>query len=154
MRIEGWHAKEIFSQIAEEALKAGNAVMDEVVILAKSRCPVGHITREGKWKTATVSFTPTTGRGKGKPVSFVAQQSSKRYPGQLRDTIRRVNKPSRPGNIRVYVGNRAVNYAHFVEYGTVKMKRRSFMRPAFQTVKNNVIQRIEAGIAKTQEVVK
>lgn len=152
MRIENWKAKEIFGEIAEAAIKAANEVMDDVVVASKRCCPVGNITREGKWKSATVAFTPSSGRGRGKPVSFEAQQSSTRYPGQLRDTIRRVNRRDRPGNIRVYAGSKAVNYAHFVERGTVKMRARPFMRPGFQQIKNTVISRIEKGIAKVPEV--
>lgn len=160
MRVENWRAKEIFSQIAEEAINAANEVMDDVAAVSRALCPVGEITREGKWKTAIVSFTPTTRNrrkipeSKRKLVLFQAQQWSGRYPGQLRDTIRRVNKPERPGNVRCYAGNKKVNYAHFIEYGTSKMKRQSFMRPAFQTVKNSVISRIEKGIKKLPEVVK
>lgn len=154
MRVTNWHAKEIFGQIVEEAITAANETMDDVVVAARRACPIGHITKEGKWKSATVAFTPLSGKGKGKPVSFVAQQSSTRYPGQLRDTIRRVNKPTRPGNIRVYAGNKAVNYAFFVEYGTVKMGPRPFMRPAFQAKKNEVISAIEDGISKVPDVVK
>lgn len=152
MRIENWHAKEIFSQIAEEALKAGNEVMDDVVVAAKARCPVGTMTREGNWKTATVSFTAKAGTKKAKAVSFQAQQFTGRTPGDLRNSIRRVNKPSRPGNIRCYAGNKAVNYATFVEYGTVKMRAKPFMRPGFQQIKNQVISRIEKGIGRVPEV--
>lgn len=153
-RVANWHAKEIFSQIAAEAIRAGNEVMDDVVAAAKAKCPVGTITREGKWKTATVSFTAKAGTKKAKAVSFQAQQFTGRTPGDLRNSIRRVNKRDRPGNIRCYAGSKKVNYAHFVEYGTVKMKRQSFMRPAFQQIKNNVISRIEKGIAKVPDVIK
>jgi HK97 gp10 family phage protein len=160
MRVENWKAKEIFSQIAEEALKAGNEFMDDVAAASKSRCPLGTVTREGKWKTATVAFTPTTRNGKfirpgkQKAVSFQAEQWSGRYPGQLRDTIRRVNKPSCPGNIRVYAGNKKVNYAFFVEYGTAKMQARPYMRTAFNGMRNQVIPWIEKRIAKVPEVIK
>ena len=154
MRVENWKAKEIFSQIAEEALKAANEVMDDVVVAVKVRCPVGTITRDGKFKKTTISFTAKAGTKKAKAVSFEAQSWSGRYPGQLRDTIRRVNKKDRPGNIRVYAGNKKTAYAHFLEYGTVKMKRQSFMRPAFQQMKNQVISRIEKGIGQVPEVVK
>jgi len=158
MRVENWRAKEIFSQIAEEAIKAANEVMDDVVVAARASCPVGEVTREGKWKTATVTFTPTTRNrrkipvGKREHVSFQAQQFTGRTPGDLRNSIRRVNKSSRPGNIRVYAGNKAINYAHFVEYGTSKMRAKPFMRPGFQQIKNQVISRIEKGIGKIQEV--
>ena len=160
MRVENWHAKEIFSQIASEALNAGNDFMDNVAAASRARCPIGTITREGKWKTAIVSFTPTTRNGKyirpgkRKAVSFLAEQWSGRYPGQLRDTIRRVNKPSRPGNIRVYAGNKKINYAFFVEYGTAKMPAHPYMRRAFNGMKNQVIPWIEKGIGKVPEVKK
>jgi HK97 gp10 family phage protein len=160
MRVENWHAKEIFSQIADEALKAGNEIMDDVVAASRAECPVGTITREGKWISATVAFTPVTRNGKNIPthkqkaVSFQAKQWTGRYPGQLRDTIRRVNKSSRPGNIRVYAGNAKVNYARFVEYGTRKTPMHSFMRTGFNGIRNSVIRRIEEGIAKVPEVKK
>ena len=76
-------------------------------------------------ETATVTFTPTTRNrrkipvGKQEQVSFQAKQFTGRT-WDLRNSIRRVNKFDRPGNVRVYAGNKAVNYAHFVEYGTVK----------------------------------
>ena len=145
MRVENWHAKEIFSQIAEEAINAANAFMDDHVVASKQACPVGTVNREGKWITATVAFTPMTRNGRAlslrrqKPVSFQAQQFTGRHPGSLRDSIRRVNKSSRPGNIRVYAGNKAVNYALFVEYGAKKMRARPFMRTVFHQMKNQLI---------------
>lgn len=161
MRIVGWKFPQICDQVRDQAIEAVNQISDDEVTIAKSLCvsPKG-ITREGKWKTATVSFTPTTRNRRKIPVekqeqvTFQAQQWSGRYPGQLRDTIRRVNKPERPGNVRVYAGNKMVNYAHFVEYGTVKWGGRRFMRPAFQQIKNTVKSRIEQGIAKCSDVIK
>jgi HK97 gp10 family phage protein len=160
MRIVGWRLPEICDEIKGKAIEAVNEVMDEHVQISKSLCPVGTITREGKFKTVTVTFTPTTKYGrrkiipleKRKQVSFEAQRWTGDYPGQLRDTIRRVNKPSRPGNIRVYAGNKKVHYAYFVEYGTVKMKRQSFMRPGFQTIKNKVKPKIEQMIRECPDV--
>jgi hypothetical protein len=128
MRIENWKAKEIFSQIAEEALKAANVVMDDVVVSAKASCPLGTITREGKFVKANISFIPKTGANKGKLVSFSTDKRwTGRAPGDLRNTIRRVNKPTRPGNIRVYAGNFKIYWAHMVEYGTSKSRAQSFL---------------------------
>jgi HK97 gp10 family phage protein len=155
MRIEGWHAKEIFSQIAEEAIKAANGVMDDVVVSAKAKCPIGSITREGKFASANISFTPKTGANKGKLVSFSTDKRwMGRNPGDLRNSIRRVNRRARPGNIRVMAGNFKTYWAFMVEYGTAKSRPQPFLRPAFQGIKNSVISRIEAGIAKVPEVVK
>lgn len=153
MRVENWRAKEIFSQIAEEALKAGNEVMDDVVAASKARCPVGTITREGKWSSAKVSFTPKTGANKGKPVSFTTDKRwMGRNPGDLRATVRKVIKPARPGNLRCYAGSFKIYYAHMVEYGTIKSRPQPFMRPAFNGIKNTVLSRIEKGIKNVPEV--
>lgn len=154
MRVEGWHAKEIFGQIMEAAIEHGNRIMDEHVVASRAACPIGTLSREGKWITATVAFTAKAGTKKAKAVSFQAAQYTGREPGMLRDTIRRVNSDKRPGNIRVYAGSKKVNYAFFVEYGTAKMHAHPFMRPGFQQVKNNVISRLEAGIAKDVPEVK
>jgi len=153
MRVERWKAKEIFSQVREAAIEEANSVMDEVVMLARNKCPVGQITREGKLVKSKVSFTPKTGKNKGKTISFSTDRRwTGRNPGDLRGTIRRVNKPSRPGNIRVMAGNFKIYWAHMVEYGTVKSKKQSFLRPAFQQMKTVVNRRIEEGIRKVPEV--
>ena len=149
MRITGWRLPEICDDIKGRAIEAVNEVMDDHVAISKSMCPVGEVTREGGFKMATVSFIPATRNRKKIPeslrkrVTFQAQQWTGREPGSLRNSIRRVNKPERPGNVRVYAGNKKVNYAHFVEYGTAKSERQSFMRPGFQSIKNKVKPRIE-----------
>jgi HK97 gp10 family phage protein len=51
-------------------------------------------------------------------------------------------------NVRVYAGSREKGgafYAHMVEYGTVKMSKKPFLRPALDSVKGNVISTIEGG---------
>jgi len=154
MRVANWKAAEIFGQIRKEAITAITEVMDDVVISAKARCPVGEVRRDGSVKEKWLSFTPGRGRGKGQLVSFGAKQWQGREPGSLRESIRRVTKPSRPGNIRVYAGNFKVWYAHFVEYGTVHAAPHSFMRKSFHEVKNDVIQRVENEIGKNPEVKK
>jgi len=154
MRVANWKAKEIFSQVREEAIAAVIGVMDDVALAAKARCPVGTVTRSGDTVMKVVSFTPTRGPGKGQPVSFMGKQWTGREPGSLRASIRRVLKPERPGNVRVYAGNAKVFYAHMVEYGTVKMGPRPFMRFAFRETVGNLTDRIEKGIQKVPEVKK
>lgn len=152
MRVENWRAKGIFDQIASNALEAANEIMDDHAKAAKLMCPVGTVNRPDGYVNRPVVFTPSTGKGKGKEVRFVARTWMGRKPGSLRDTIRKVTKPSRPGNIRVYAGTNKVFYARFVEYGTVKTPRQSFMRPTFQAIKGTIESRIEAGIRKSPEV--
>jgi HK97 gp10 family phage protein len=62
--------------------------------------------------------------------------------GKLKDSIRVTRLKGDPKqNIRVYAGNRnkgGAFYAHMVEYGTVKMKARPFLRPAIESTKGMV----------------
>lgn len=145
MRIEGWHSKEIFQGIMDQALTNANGVMDDVVMAAKQACPVGTITREGKWASGNVSFTPKTGKNKGELVQFTTNRRwMGRAPGDLRSTIRRVNKPN-SGNIRVYAGNFKIYWAFMVERGTAKMAARPFLRSAFHAKKQEILGRIKNG---------
>jgi HK97 gp10 family phage protein len=153
--LKNWNADEVFGTIREQAIESARNLMDEFVIAAKAKCPIGTVTREGKFVSANVSFTPKRGPNRGEAVHFTAENRwTGRYPGQLRDTIRRVEKASRPANLRVYAGNFKVYYAHMVEYGTVKSSPHSFMRNTFADLKTDVVIKIENRMAKNPEVVK
>jgi hypothetical protein len=145
-RIANWRASEVMEQIGKAAEENANGVMDEVVEAAKARCPVGEIVRPGKWSgSRAVAFNPKTGKNRGQRVSFVAQKVwMGRQPGDLRDTIRRVNKPG-SGNIRVYAGSFKIFWAHMVERGSVHWPAHPFLRPAFQAIKKNIVARIKNG---------
>lgn len=69
--------------------------------------------------------------------------------GKLRDSIRVVRLKGDPKqNIRVYAGNREKNgafYAHMVEYGTVKMPAKPFLRPALNASKGGIMDKMENG---------
>ena len=156
MRIANWHTKEIFKKIEDRAYDNANAVMDTVVEAAKSRCPPPgktNIYRPPGWSKAHVEFTPRTGNNKGRLVSF---DTDKRWigrdPGDLKNTIRRVNKrESMAGNIRVYAGNFKIYWARYVEMGTASTgwggpaPAHPYLRPSFQMVKSSVIKKIENG---------
>lgn len=118
MRVANWKGQEVFNDITQAAFRNANDFMDSVVSEAKRRCPVDPYTyREGKFSSASVSFTPTRGSNKGNLVHFGTQKRwMGREPGNLRDTIRRVNKAG-TGNIRVYAGNFKIYWAHMVERG-------------------------------------
>jgi len=151
MRVENWHSKEIFKAIEDRAVDNANAVMDDVAAEAKAKCPVDPVTfREGKFSKAHVSFTPKTGRNKGNLVSFDTEYRwMGRAPGNLRDTIRRVNKPG-SGNIRVYAGNFKIYWAFMIEKGYHDRGGRyhagvHFLQAPFHRVKMSVINRIKNG---------
>lgn len=147
MRVANWNSQNVFSQIKTIAWENGRRLMDEVTAQAQRQCPVSPIVRlPGKFASARVSFTPKTGRNKGKPVSFGTQKRwTGRFPGQLRGTIRRVEKGG-SGNIRVYAGNFKVYYAHMVERGTIRTMAQPFLRPAFQVAKAKAVETIKKGL--------
>lgn len=158
MRVEGLRIKEVFQNIADLAIVGANNVMEDVCTNAKRLCPtkkgvsVGTEYRKSGSVMRDVMFTPRTGRNRGKHVNFIANTEKGRIAGSLRDTIRKVEKLSRPGNVRVYAGNNERFYARFVEYGTSHSKKQPFMRPAFQAIKGTAQSRIEEEIRKEAEV--
>jgi HK97 gp10 family phage protein len=159
MRVENWRAKGVFNDLAQAALLGANKVMADHVADAKRRCPVrkgvseGTRYREDSYINRSVSFTPSTGSNKNKPVSFVANTWMGRIAGSLKNTIRKVERHDRPGNIRCYAGNTKVFYARFVEYGTSKTKAHPYLRPSFQAIKGTARARIEEEMRKVPEVI-
>ena len=158
VRVIGLKIKEVCQQIIDAAMVGANDIMDEGVVEAKRRCPVGTITRADGRVLRDVLFVPKTGRGKGKTVNFVADTWTGRKPGSLRATIRKVEKFNRPGNLRVYAGNKDVFYARFTEYGTAStgwgkgVPKQPFMRPAFQSIKAKAKENIIAEMRRVPEV--
>lgn len=146
MKIAKWNANKVFGDIYNQALKNGNALMDDIAARAKARCPIGSITREGKWShNVSVSFTPGSGRGKGKLVKFTGKRWMGREPGNLRDTIRRVNIHN-SGSIRVYAGNFKIYWAFMVERGTSKTAAQPFLRPVFHSARSRALRSIKQGV--------
>lgn len=85
-------------------------------------------------------------------ASLVAARARMLVPvksGKLRETVRVVRLTGDPKlNVRVYAGNRIKGgafYAHMVEYGTMKMPAKPFLRPALQEVKGRVKSILEGG---------
>ena len=148
MRIEGWKGKQVFDSLIAAAMVGANAVMDDHVKGAKALCPVGTVKRGGANQMKDVLFTTK----RGKIVNFIADTWMERIPGSLKNSIRKVEKYDRAGNIRVYAGNKQVFYARFVEFGTAKTKRQSYMRPSWQAIKGTIKDRIETEMKKVPEV--
>ena len=154
MRVEGVRIKEVFQNVMDLAIVGANAVMADVVIDAKRLCPtkkgvsVGTVYRPYGRVMRDVLFTTK----RGKDVNFIADTEMGRTAGNLKATIRKVEKESRPGNIRVYCGNMAVWYGRFVEYGTSRSRKQPFMRPSFHAIKGTAQVRIEAEMRKEPEM--
>ena len=84
--------------------------------------------------------------GKSRPGKVGGKDWTERETGALRDSIRVVRLKGDPKlNVRVYAGSQKVFYARFVEYGTVKMKAKPFLRPAFNASKSRMKSIIEGG---------
>ena len=158
MRVEGVRIKEVFQNVMDLAIVGANAVMADVAADSKRRCPtkkgvsVGTEYRKSGRVLRDVVFTPKTGRGRGRYVNFIADTQVGRIAGSLKDTIRKVEKNDRPGNIRVYAGNKERFYSRFVEYGTSHSKAQPFMRPAFHAIKSTAQARIEEEMLKEPEM--
>ena len=83
---------------------------------------------------------------------FVADRARQKVPvlsGKLRDSIRVTRFKGDPKqNIRVYAGSRQKGgafYAHMVEYGTVKMPAKPFLRPALNECKGRIRRIVQNG---------
>ena len=89
----------------------------------------------------------------GAPPSIIGRKSKKSWipisKGDLLKSIRTKRLDGDPKlNIRVYAGGRwkgAPFYAHMIEYGTIKMGARPFMRPAINGSKSAVMSIMENG---------
>jgi len=156
MKVANWRSKEIFKALGDRAYDNANNVMDDVVAAAKRLCPspgATNITRPPGFSKAFVSFTPKTGRNKGKLIQFHTEKRwIGRSPGALGDTIRRVNKRGQASSsIRVYAGNFKIYWAFMVEKGTASTgwggpaRAQPFLRPAFNSVKKDVLKKVASG---------
>ncbi len=85
----------------------------------------------------------------GEMIATSARQKVPVDTGRLKDSIRVTRLKGDPKmNIRVYAGNRLKGgpfYAHMVEYGTVKMAAKPFLRPALNEIKGAVKGIVENG---------
>lgn len=85
----------------------------------------------------------------GELVASRARQNVPVKSGKLKDSIRVVRLKGDPKlDVRVYAGSREKGgafYAHMVEYGTSKMKKKPFMRPALNASKTDIKDIVENG---------
>lgn len=143
-RLTNWRAQEVMETIGMASEENANSIMDDVVERAKALCPVGLVSRPGKWSApGVVSFSPKKGRNRGQSISFATGAVwTGRTPGDLRSTIRRVNREG-SGSVRVYAGTRRIAWALLVEKGSHNYKAHPFLRPAFQAIKAQILRRIK-----------
>lgn len=115
MRVVGWNPAKADPMIMGASMGRLEKAGEVIAKRARQKCPVGMDVPKGKGKW------------------------SARDAGALRDSIRvvRLLGDDRK-NIRVYAGSKKVFYARFVERGTVKMKKRPYLRPALSASKSDI----------------
>jgi HK97 gp10 family phage protein len=131
MKVE-WHPAEITIEVEKRAMgrleKAGEVVADK----ARGLVPAPPSSK-------MISRPPH-----GKPWT-------ERIPGTLKKSIRVRRLDGDPKlDVRVYAGARQSDkltayYAHFVEFGTVKMKAQPFLRPALSKSRSAIKNIVENG---------
>lgn len=123
MRVSNWKPiKE--SELAAAALPTLKAAGELVAQDARRRVPIGT----------------------SRPAAKGGKDWTAREAGALRNSIRVVTLHDNPmKGVRIYAGSRKVYYARFVEYGTVKMRARPFLRVALQAMKSSILSLVGKG---------
>jgi len=112
MKVASWNPEPVLAEIRANTMDRLQEIAEKVADKARQNVPVGKDVPQGKGKW------------------------SKREAGALKKSIRVVRLKGDPkSNVRIYAGNREVFYARFVEYGTVKMPAKPFLRPALEAVR-------------------
>ena len=146
MKIGRWTADKIFMNAKEAALEGVRAKAEEIKDATKGTVEESPIVRAPRFsdQLQNVSFTPKKGRNKNTLVSFKARVWLGRKPGDLKSTVRVVEKPDRKGNIRVIAGNFKIYWARFAEYGVPsrKIPRSMDMRGVFNVVKPTIAEEV------------
>ncbi len=129
-RVSNWNPERFDGEFANAAMERLRKAAKVIADNARSRCPVGTISR------------PIYKKG-----PYAGQPWTARDAGALKKTIRVVEKHGEGGkplaegrNIRVYAGNYLVYYAKIVEYAG-----KAFMRPALNSSKDEVRNILENG---------
>lgn len=154
-RISRWRPQ-VFESVKQTALGNAYDFMDSIAAEARLRCPPPgktNITRPDGWSNANVSFVPKRGKNKGQRVEFATTRRwAGRNPGDLKATIRRVNRHMPSGStLRVYAGNYKIYWAFMVEYGTASTgwggpaRATPFLRPVWNAKKRLAVKAIKTG---------
>ncbi len=129
MRVVNWSPEKITTEIEKKAMDRLEKAGELVAVRARQKFPLG-------------APPPTGNRKSPKPWMPMSK-------GDLLKSIRVKRLKGDPKlNIRVYAGGRwkgAPFYAHMIEYGTIKLGARPFMRPALNGSKSAVMSIMENG---------
>lgn len=150
-RVEGWKADKVFVELKDVANRALRDKAIDVRDEAIRTVGVNPAVRKGRFSLATVSFTPSKGRKKNIPVTFKARRWLGRNPGDLRSTIRLVEKAGKSGNFRVYAGNFKQYWAPFAERGVKsprKIPQSLFLRRAVRRVSPSIKNYVQNEVSK------
>jgi len=125
--------RELPARLEKNVIKGGlRAAAKILVVEAQRRCPVSdkkyaqQLSKKGR-------------------ASYIANVK----PGFLRKNIRAKDVPGKAGTVKIIVGWRAkAYYGVFVEYGTSKITAQPFLRPAFDTKKQEMIDDFKRYVAE------
>ena len=132
----------------QEAILALREAAQRIEMSAKLQIKSSPVRRDSKAGERAVRFTANSRRGrKIKPriVSFTRKADFReiRYPGQLRDSVRIVEREGNKLNLRVVMGHYHAYYAPFYERGTVNMAARMVMQQATNSGRSFAKKRLE-----------
>lgn len=130
MRVSNWQPHKYDGEFANATMERLRSAAEVVASAARSRCPVGTVSRP-MYKTGAYAGQPWTARDAG----------------ALKKTIRVVEKKGpdegavvfEDRNVRVYAGNYLRYYAKIVEY------TKPFLRPALAASKGTIKSILENG---------
>lgn len=129
MRLQNWHPELASEEMTHKAMDRLEKAAEPIRDKARLMCRTGE------------ARPPYKG---GKPWTA-------RVPGTLAKSVRVVRLKGDPNlDVRIYAGARKADmltayYAHMVEYGTVKMSARPFLRPAMNMSKGQIKRIMEHG---------
>lgn len=129
MRVVNWAPDKITAEVEKRAMDRLEKAGEMVAAKARQKFPLG--------------APPPVGTRKGKKPWMPMSK------GDLLRSIRvRRLKGDPVLNVRVYAGSREKDgpfYAHMIEYGTIKLGARPFLRPAINGSKSAIMDIMEGG---------
>jgi HK97 gp10 family phage protein len=117
MRVSNWQPQKFDGEFFNASMDRLERAAEVIASKARARAPIGESRAQYK---------------SGK--DYTSRES-----GALKASVRVVRLyDQKARNVRVYAGSRKVYYARFVEFGTVKMSAKPFLRPALNSSKAEI----------------
>ena len=134
-RVEKWDFRAADKMVQTESHKRALKAAEVIATMARWKCPVGTISRP-MYKTGPYAGQPYTSRDAGRLRKSirVVERNEEKYGYAFW-----ISQNLGFGNVRVYAGHKAINYAQSVEHYT------PFLGPAVESTKGAVKKILESG---------